>query len=550
MTEPTLHILLVEDNQGDAFLLQEILEGLVHPSVRLRHVEELQQAFEELARATYDLMLLDLSLPDVQGVETVIRARTVARDVPLVVLTGLDDEDMALRAMQEGAQDYLVKGKVDGPLLRRSIRYALERKRAEDQLLRLVHEQIARAAAEAAERRSRLLSEASHLLASTLDEETALRKMAERVATSWVNACLVDRLLPSHQMQRLSVWGMEPGPGSVQTRTVVLNSEDVVAQVLSQGTPRLLEDLPSTPVPFQLPEGWAMMTRSALSVPLLVRGRSLGVLTFLTHTGGRPLKTEDLSVALELAGRVALAIENAQLHHAREEVLRVVSHDLRTPLSVVRGNVELLEQGEISREEGLPTLRRAVEHMERLLQDLLDATRLDAGTLRLRLGRVGVSTLFEDVEEMLGPTAAAQGVTLKLPEARTWPFLRADRDRILQVLWNLVGNAIKFTPRGGTVSVAVASEGPSLRFAISDTGPGILERDLPHVFDRYWQANQADRRGAGLGLSIARGLVEAHGGKLWLHSVEQSGTTFYFTLPRLDTEEPPSEEPSSVARAG
>jgi len=545
MSEFALSILLVEDNPGDAFLLQEILEGLDNPRVLLRHEEELQTALERVSQEHFDLMLLDLSLPDVQGVETVIRASAAARDLPLVVLTGLDDEDVALRAMQEGAQDYLVKGKVDGPLLRRSIRYALERKRAEDHMRRLIHEQLARAEAEAAERRSRLLSEASHLLASTLDEEAALAKMARRVVESWADGVLVDRLQRGTEVRRLEVWSRDPDAAPPQARTLLLEPEDLAAQVLQQGTAQLVEDFPAAQRRLRLPEGWPGTARSILCMPLSVRGRTLGTITFLTRYPGRRFKQEDLAVARELAGRAALAIENAQLHHAREEVLRVVSHDLRTPLSVVRGNVELLEQGGISREDGLPSLRRAVDHMERLLQDLLDATRLDAGTLTLRLGQVGVATLLEDAEEMLRPGAEAQGVTLRMPDAQDLPFLRADRDRVLQVLWNLVGNAIKFTPRGGSVTVEVAPEEGALRFAVTDTGPGIPEKDVPHVFDRFWQANKADRRGAGLGLSIARGLVEAHGGRLWLQSVERQGTTFYFTLPQAHAQ--PSD---SIARVG
>jgi signal transduction histidine kinase len=308
-----------------------------------------------------------------------------------------------------------------------------------------------------------------------------------------------------------------------------LGQDDVVMQVINTGEPQLLADFPGSGRVLRALSDAGGRIRSVISVPLVGRGRSLGAITFATRH--RRFRAEDQAFARELAGRAALAVENARLHRAREDVLRVVSHDLRTPLTVIRGNLELLESGDAPQEQVLGSLNRAAEHMDRLLLDLLDATRLDAGTLALNVQRMGVATLLEEVDESLRPVAELQGLTLQTPDGDALPFIRADRGRILQVFWNLVGNAIKFSPKGGTISVTAEPFGNEVRFSVIDTGAGIPARDLPNVFERFWQGSRLDRRGAGLGLSIAKGLVEAHGGKIWVSSVEGEGSTFSFTIP-------------------
>jgi len=528
MAGKILRTLLVEDNPGDAFLLQELLQDVRDMEPSLRHVEQLSDAMALLRDHEFDLMLLDLSLPDVHGVETVIQASAMARDLAIVVLTGLDDEEMALRAMQEGAQDYLVKGKVDGPLLRRSIRYALERKRAEDHVRRLVQEQLARSEAEAAERRSRLMADVSHLLASSLDYEGTLGGAARLVVETWADVCLVDLVQSGNEVRRLAVDALDLGV-QPSARPLSLGQDDLVAQVIQSGEALLVADFPGSGRVLRSLSDSTSRIRSVISIPLAVRGRALGAMTFVARH--RRFGAEDQAFARELAGRAALAVENVRLHRTREDVLRLVSHDLRTPLTVIRGNLEMLESGDLPKGQVMATLNRATEHMERLLQDLLDATKLDAGTLALSLQRLGVATLLEEVEESLRPVAEGKGLKLRTVDAEPLPFIRADRGRILQVFWNLVGNAFKFTPEGGTITVTAEPVGNEVRFSVADTGCGIAAKDLANVFERFWQGSRTDRRGAGLGLSIAKGLVEAHGGRIWVTSVEGEGTTFSFSIP-------------------
>jgi signal transduction histidine kinase len=220
------------------------------------------------------------------------------------------------------------------------------------------------------------------------------------------------------------------------------------------------------------------------------------------------------------------------------ELLAIVSHDLRTPLSTISLGTTLLEdasQGQEDRTQVIEIIKRAADRMERLIKDLQEMGRLDAGrTLRVDVRSVELATLLREACEALHIQAGAkqQEVSCDLPAPPI--AVSADPDRICQVLGNLIGNAIKFTPRGGRIVLAARREGREVRVSVTDQGPGIPEADLPRVFEPYWQAQGTARLGAGIGLKIAKGLVEAHGGRIWVESKMGEGTTFSFTLPVAD----------------
>jgi signal transduction histidine kinase len=226
-----------------------------------------------------------------------------------------------------------------------------------------------------------------------------------------------------------------------------------------------------------------------------------------------------------------------QLAHAREEVLGVVAHDLRNPLSAILGAASLLEdprQDVRETRETLGLIHRAVDRMNRLIGDLLDITRLEAGRLILEQEPVAVVDLLSQTHESWEATAASRELSLEIGPAPKGLAVFADRSRVLQVLDNLVGNAVKFSEAGGRIAVrATPSEASSteVRFTVSDTGPGIPAEVMKELFQRFWQANAADRRGIGLGLAICKGIVEAHGGRIWCESQLGHGARFTFTLP-------------------
>ncbi|WPB76269.1 HAMP domain-containing sensor histidine kinase [Archangium violaceum] len=221
----------------------------------------------------------------------------------------------------------------------------------------------------------------------------------------------------------------------------------------------------------------------------------------------------------------------------REDVLAVVSHDLKNPLGSIALSTQLMrrllppgEEGERLRKH-TQTIERSVERMDRLIKDLLDMASLQAGQLKLDLGRYAVDDLVRDGLVLLEPLAIEKRVELRtrLPRERCW--VECDRDRFFQVLSNLVGNALKFTPEEGRVSVEVVPGEGFVRFCVRDTGPGIPAEALPHLFEPFWQVEGTGKKGTGLGLTISRGLVLAHGGSLEVESEQGQGSTFSFTLP-------------------
>jgi len=287
----------------------------------------------------------------------------------------------------------------------------------------------------------------------------------------------------------------------------------------------------------------ALDFRSLLALPLFGRDeKGFGALTFLRVGSREPFGEGDLELAEEIARRAALAIENARLYdaarratRARDDMLGVVSHDLRNPIhSIYMGGSFLLDllprEMELERTQAA-VIKRAAERANRLIQDLLDITHIESGRLPIDVRPYQIASLVDEALEQARMTAANAGVDLRRGDVDAGT-VGADRDRVLQALGNLVGNALKFTPRGGRVVVSahVDREG-GVRFAVADTGPGIERGHLPYLFDRYWQASRKDRRGVGLGLSIVKGIAEAHGGAVHVDTQAGAGSTFTLVLP-------------------
>jgi len=282
---------------------------------------------------------------------------------------------------------------------------------------------------------------------------------------------------------------------------------------------------------------------SAMVVPLRSQASTLGALS-LARTGGAPFTERDLGVAQEVARRAALAMENARLYEAarqavkaRDDVLAVVSHDLRNPLNAVLiASTVLCEYGDPERlserdRKQVEVIRRAANQMVGLVQDLLEATALESGGVSMQPQPTPPAALLSGAVEMFGAIAGEASVALATEPAEGLPAVRADYGRVLQVFSNLLGNAVRFTPEGGTVTVGAARAAEYVRFWVGDTGPGIAREHLPHLFDRFWQARRRAHAGAGLGLSICKSIVEAHGGQIWAESTPDQGSTFHFTLP-------------------
>ena len=238
----------------------------------------------------------------------------------------------------------------------------------------------------------------------------------------------------------------------------------------------------------------------------------------------------------------------------REDFLAIVSHDLRSPLnSILLGTQTLLRTMEAAKEqpqEGrhvLHIIKRSAERMSHLLADLLDLSSMSAGHLSMQRTTQDVADLVVAALELVRPSVVEKALQLDLQVEADKLLSYCDRERITQLLLNLLGNAIKYTPSGGTIRVVAKPQTRGVLVAVHDTGPGIDKTQLAHIFDPYWQAGKTAQKGAGLGLSIAKGIVEFHGGKLWAESEPGQGSSFYFTLPAAppdQSDSPPQEPPS------
>ena len=287
--------------------------------------------------------------------------------------------------------------------------------------------------------------------------------------------------------------------------------------------------------------GTALAVGAFLVVAVIARMHPLPVLSIVVALIGTGLLSASVTALVRrvVTDEVAKATLARMYHEAeetidaREQVLKIVSHDLRNPLHTISMCAALMLDIPLTTEqqgENLRRIKRAGERMNRLIQDLLDVAKLEAGRVGISARSVQVEPLLRESHEMLAPLAAEHSLALELRVAPTLPDVTADSGRVLQVLSNLVGNAIKFTPAGGRIVVAAEPSPSGVRFSVSDTGPGIPKEQLARLFGRFWQADTTDRRGIGLGLTIAKGIVDAHGGRIWVESTVGEGTTFYFTI--------------------
>ncbi|HMI54627.1 MAG TPA: ATP-binding protein, partial [Gemmatimonadaceae bacterium] len=434
-----------------------------------------------------------------------------------------------------------------------SFRDVTARKRAEEQAHALTLEQAARAEAENSEKRAALLAEASRVLSASFDYQTTLAALVRLAVPALADYCAVDIVEAEDKFERIGEAHVDPAKSQLLREVSTfprsaLTEHHPLVRVMTTGEPVLEADITPEFIRASFVEDGqrqvveALEPRSLICVPLATTGKPLGALTMVTSGSGRRYDAADLSLAADLARRAAIVVEHARLFHeaqqatrARDDVLAVVAHDLRNPLNTVTMAVSLMLEStppeRVQERRQVEIVRRAADRMNRMIQDLLDVKRMESGRLTIDINPELPAGLIFDTVEMLRPLASGSKIRLDTNLEEGLPPVLADSARIQQVLSNLVGNAVKFTPHSGRITVCAERIDGEVRFGVIDTGPGIPPEQLPHIFGRFWQARTSDRRGIGLGLAIAKGIVEAHNGRIWVESHVGLGSTFYFTLP-------------------
>ena len=397
----------------------------------------------------------------------------------------------------------------------------------------------------------RFLAEAGEIRASSLGADETLRNVAKLAVPRLADACVVHSF-HGDQFHGVAVEHVDPvrgkelereraehpiDPASSHPVAVVIRTAKPIIwaghDAIDQATLGNREDLSDI---FMKAPG------AAIIMPLAARDQLLGVIALYREKNR--YDRNDVFLAEELSRRAAIAIDNARLHdlvragiQARDDMIGIVSHDLRNPVNAVK----MLTGVMLDRQQDVPlpaemadyasVIRQAAEQMDELIRDLLDVTRVEAGRLAVDLTRENTEELLSDALRTLAPVTNQKSITLRLTAPDDLPDVTADRERIAQALSNLVGNAVKFSPPGGEIIVRVAMLDREILFSVTDKGRGMTAEQLSHAFDRFWQSSRTDRQGAGLGLAITKGIIEAHGGRIWAESSPDAGSTFYFTLP-------------------
>jgi PAS domain S-box-containing protein len=462
-------------------------------------------------------------------------------------------EQLMMRAVAEGRAEYegwiVRKGGVLfwGNLILGSVRDSEGHLRGFSNVARDLTERMR------AERAMSFLSDAGTVLAGSLDYQTTLDRVAQLATRELAQACIVEMLVgPLIQPVAVSHVDREQEPvvqKAVRALPAESQLEHGVAQVVHTGRRELMPEISEA--------GWVgealgledpgllrvLGVQSYMCLPLTARGKTFGAMICLAAPR-RHYNSDDLLLAEELARRAALAIDNARLYEQaqtasrmREEVLAVVSHDLRNPLSTIRVAADQLIAPERGGEppgrtaRAAEKIKRAAARMLHMIRDLLDFSSIEAGQLRVEPAEHEVDALLTETLQMLQAIADESGVRIEKDLDAASLKVWCDRERVMQVLSNLIGNAIKFTSSGDSVLVGARGESGRVIFSVTDTGPGIAEEDRVHVFDRYWKGKRPARESLGLGLAISKAIIESHGGTLWVESTVGQGSTFFFALP-------------------
>ncbi len=525
---PSKSLILVVDD--DNFIRNMLIERLKLRGYRTESAVNGREALSLLEKNTYDLILLDIMMPELNGFQVLEKLRESPDPPPIIVMSALDDVDSVVRCIELGAEDYLYKP-IKSQLMWARMKATLEKKLLRDQEQNRLDE-------------LNLLQQIDLELNTTMDlEEVA------RITLFWAmhKTGAIAGLMGAVHDTKLVLWA-EKDIG-------VDGVTEFSLQDLQIGLP--LPDLMYESVPESACFHGDARYRILLSIH---RDRIIRDLLILELK--EECSDEMLDFLFRLGNHAAIALHNAQLYGdvqaanlAKSNFVAMVSHELKNPLMAIQSYTDILRRGVVGnlgskQDHFLQVIRASADRIQNLALELDDITRIETGQFNLEFTAVSFSAVLEGVLNLLAQKRQEKHQTLHLQVAPDLPLVQADEHRLGQILTNLISNAIKYTPQNGEITIQAYaqnnSEKPMLYVSVRDTGIGISEADQSHIFSQFFRASDSAVRaevGTGLGLNIAKKLVESHGGQIGFTSEYGVGTTFYFTLPLSTTETAVSNSP-------
>ena len=546
-------ILVVDDEEQVVAIFRDLLTQQGYEVVSSENGDD---AIAKVTSGKFDLVLTDINLPGVDGLEVVRAAKAADKDTVVILITGYASTTTAIDALRQGAYDYITKpfdlwetnkaierGLESRGLVVQNRRLIEQLERANTELQQ--HEEILSRKVERATDRMATLYEAGKAMSLSLSLQStcevvvaqAARITGARASLLFLHDQTSDDFsaetafgVPEERYKRLRF-----SMGIGYHGQVVQNAQAMVVADL-EGAVGLEEVLSS------------LRANSAVIVPLISNEAVIGTITALDHEQAGEFTSDDQEVLKMLASQATIAIQNAilyertkELDRLKSEFVAVVSHEVRTPLTSIKGSLELLGDERFHKlpppqRELLSICQANTERLITLINDILDFSKLESSKLSLNIERVEIGRVLTEVTENIRSLAAGKGIEIEVKIDKSTGKVDADPMRIGQVATNLIGNAIKFSPEKGRIEVFASGDEAQVTLSVKDYGRGISARDLNRLFQRFAQLDSSTTRkagGTGLGLVISKGIVEQHGGKIWVESAEGQGSTFSFSLPRV-----------------
>ncbi len=545
----TTDILVVDDLPEKLLVYRTVLEN---PELNIVTAHSGQDALKKVLEGDFAVILLDVSMPGMDGFETaqLIRQRKRSSATPIMFLTAFTDDMRMAQGYASGAVDYIPTPVVP-EILRAKVQVFVELFQMRRLSAQQAEERAKRASAEEAAKRSAFLAETGAAITRSLDLNGLLDAVARSAVPFLADLCVLSINDPEGRNEVKCVWRSTDARTGTEDPTTLPTYPfpwlgKALQRAVSIDQPQLLDVLPPSKVGAQVgvPD---MDGGHALIIPIRARQGMSGALALMRAKGSQPYRPDEVTLAREFVSRACIALENVLLvqgiqeaDRRKDEFLGMLAHELRNPLAPLRNAVEIMDMVDHKDpvlQEARAVIDRQVTHMTRLVDDLLDATRIARGKVLLRKEPCDMSAVVRQTADDYRSIFATSGIRFNVMAPKGPLHVYGDPTRLAQSVGNLLHNAHKFTEAGGEVNLGLRSgkEEGWLELTVQDTGVGIEPHLLPHIFDVFRQADQGldrNRGGLGLGLTLVKGLMELHGGTVEVASTKPGkGTAFVVRLP-------------------